>query len=127
MRPIRFAHSETKAVERYIRFVADGKGQPSPWEELINQVFLGSGAFVAAMRRKGPRGRDLREVPQARARPVAKPISLDERKYPNRDTAIAAAYASGGHTRQDIGDYFGLHYSRVSKIVRKAEQAKGQS
>jgi hypothetical protein len=27
---------------------------------------------------------------------------------------------------KDIGDYFGLHYSRVSKIVRSAERAKGK-
>jgi len=119
-----FADSETKAVERYIRFVADGKGQPSLWEQLTRQVFLGSDAFVSAMQRKVPRGKDLREVPQARARPVAKPISVYERKCADRDSTIAAAYASGGHTMQAIGDYFGLHYSRVSKIIRKAEQAK---
>ena len=119
-----FADSETKAVARYIRFVADGKGQPSPWEQLTRQVFLGSDAFVSAMQRQLPRGRDLREVPQARARPVAKPISVYDRKHADRESAIAAAYASGGHTMQDIGDYFGLHYSRISKIIRKAEQAK---
>lgn len=36
---------------------------------------------------------------------------------------IAAAYASGGYTMQNIGDFFGLHDSRVSKIVAAAEQA----
>ncbi len=104
-----FGDTESQAVQRYIRFVAEGKGQPSPWEALKNQAFLGSDTFVAAMRRKVPRGRDLREVPQARARPVAKPISVYERKSPDRDSAIAVAYASGAYTMQDIGDYFGLH------------------
>lgn len=33
---------------------------------------------------------------------------------------IAAAYASGGYTMREIGDYFGLHYSRISKILRRA-------
>ncbi len=110
-----------------MRFVADGKGQPSPWEQLKNQVFLGSDAFVAAMRRKVPTAKDLREIPQARARPVAKPISVYTRKYADRDSAIAAAYASGGHTMKDIGDYFGLRYFRVSKIVSHAERAKGKT
>jgi hypothetical protein len=36
---------------------------------------------------------------------------------------IVAAYVSGGYTLQDIVDYFGLHYSRISKIVRAAGQA----
>ncbi len=122
-----FADTETQAAKRYLRFVADGKGQPSPWDQLKNQVFLGSDAFVDAMRRKVPPDRDLREIPQARSRPVAKPSSVYARKYADRDGAIAAAYASGGHTMKDIGDYFGLHYSRVSKIVRHAERAKGKT
>ncbi len=114
------AHTQTEAIERYIRFVADGKGQPSPWEQLKHQVFLGSGTFIDAMRGKVLSGKDLREIPQARPRPVAKPISDYAQEYADRDSAIATAYASGGHTMKDIGDYFGLHYSRISKIVRKA-------
>jgi len=94
-----FGGTESKAVERYIRFVAEGKGQPSPWGELKHQVFLGSEAFTATMRRK---------VPQARPRPVAKPVKYYARALADRDSAIAAAYASGGHTMKDIGDYFGL-------------------
>jgi hypothetical protein len=87
-------------------------------------VFLGSEAFIDALRRKVPSGRDLREIPQARTRPAAKPIGDYARQCADRDSAIAAAYASGGHTMKAIGDYFSLHYSRISKIVRNAEQAK---
>ncbi|NEV65393.1 addiction module toxin RelE, partial [Thiorhodococcus minor] len=43
------------------------------------------------------------------------------------DQAIAAAYASGGYTLKQIGDYFGLHYARISRIVRAAEKAKGKT
>jgi REP element-mobilizing transposase RayT len=126
-----FGETEGEAVAHYARFVAEGKGQPAPWERLKQQVFLGSDAFVEAMRRKVPTDRDLREVPQARARPPAKPLAEYARKHPQRDRAIAAAYASGGYTMQDIGDYFGLHYSRVSKIIRAESQrpsrAKGKT
>jgi hypothetical protein len=74
------------------------------------------------MRRKVPPGQHLREIPQARARPAAKSIRHYAREYADRDSAIAAAYASGAHTMKGIGDYFGLHYSRVSKIVQNAEE-----
>ena len=37
----------------------------------------------------------------------------------SRNDAIRAAYASGGYTLKEVGDYFQLHYSRVSKIVAK--------
>jgi REP element-mobilizing transposase RayT len=121
-----FAPSESEALGRYTRFVAEGEGQPSPWGQLKQQVFLGTDAFVEAMRRKVPEDRDLREVPQARARPPAKPLADYARQQPERDRAIVAAYASGGYTLRDIGDYFGLHYSRISKIVQAASRASGK-
>jgi len=31
------------------------------------------------------------------------------------------AYKSGGYTLKEIGEYFGLHYSRVSRIVAKGK------
>jgi len=41
------------------------------------------------------------------------------KQNPERDQAIAAAYASGGYSVREIGDFSGsCHYSRVSKIVR---------
>ncbi len=57
-------------------------------------MFLGSDAFVEAMRRKmpepgGPARGDLSEIPQARARPIAE----HARAWANRDSAIAADYA----------------------------------
>jgi len=94
----------------------------SPWEYVKQQVFLGSDAFVEAMQRKVPRHRDLREVPQAKPRPLPQSLPEFERANPDRDQAIRAAYASGGYTMREIGDYFGLHQSRISKIIRPARQ-----
>jgi hypothetical protein len=68
--------------------------------------------------------RDLREIPQARVRPVAKAISVHASEYVDWGCAIVAAYASGGHSMKHIGGYFGLHDSRVSKAIRNAERAK---
>ena len=36
----------------------------------------------------------------------------------NQSTALVDAYRSRGHTLQDIGQHFGLHYSTVSGIIR---------
>lgn len=41
-----FAKRKTTAIDRFTLFVADGKGQPFPWESLRNQVFLESEDFV---------------------------------------------------------------------------------
>ena len=32
-----------------------------------------------------------------------------------------SAYKSGGYTLKDIGEYFGLHYSRVSSVVARLD------
>jgi hypothetical protein len=112
-----FAPTEADAVGQYVRFVAAGEGQPSPWGQRTQQVFLGSDVFVETMRRKVPADGDPREIPQGRARPSARPLAHSAEKYPGGDRAIAAASASGGYTMREAGDHFGLHCSRVSKIV----------
>jgi len=41
-----FAKRKSVAIERYKKFVAQGKDQPSPWTLLRNQIYLGSEQFV---------------------------------------------------------------------------------
>lgn len=115
-----FGGGEGQAIDAYRSFVAAGMGQPSPWENLKRQVFLGSDAFVASMQRKVPNELDLSEVPQAKRRPVPRSLPEYDGAHAERNEAIKAAYASGGYTMKEIGDYFGLHYSRISKIIRGA-------
>ena len=121
-----FGSTEQAAVAAYRRFVAEGVGQPGPWEHLRHQVFLGSETFVEHLRRKLPRDRDLSEVPRAQRRSLPKPLPDYARMHPDRNEAIAAAYASGGYTLKTIGDYFGLHYAQISRIVRRTQDAKNK-
>ena len=119
-----FSTEASEAIDRYVRFVAEGEGRPSYREQLKHQMFLGSDIFVESMRRKIPKGMDLREVPQSKTKPPAKSLAAFARANVDRNDAIVAAYASGGYTMREIGDYFGLHYSRVSKIVRAGDSAR---
>lgn len=54
-------------------------------------------------------------------RPQAKTLAYYERRAGSRDEAIISAYASGGYTLNEIGEYFELHYSRISRIVSRAK------
>lgn len=112
-----FGQRRAQAVEAYRAFVAAGKNQPSPWASLRNQIYLGSDAFVAKMQRKAETAQDLSEVPAAQRRQMPKSLDHYARKYAERDEAIEQAYASGGYGMKEIGDHFGLHYSRVSRIL----------
>ena len=62
--------------------------------------------------------KDLSEVPLAQRRPPPKPLSVYEATGQDRITAIVNAYQSGGYTLKVIGEYFGLHYSTVSGIIK---------
>ena len=115
-----FAKRKHDAVARYQAFVAAGKGQPSPWQQLKNQIYLGDEQFVKRMQRHVDTDASLSEVPALHKRPVPKPLADYARKHPLRDQAIIAAYRSGGYSQKQIADYFELHYSWVSKLIKKS-------
>lgn len=117
-----FATDRKPAIKAYRRFVAAGRGQPSPWAGLRNQVFLGDDHFVDAMQaRIAQLDRPLAEVPRGQRAGRARPIADYENAANTRDEAIVQAYAGGGYSMREVGEYFGLHYSSVSRIVRRHE------
>ena len=118
-----FAVRKTTAIERYKKFVAEGNKQPKPWEQLRNQIYLGNDKFVETMQSLIAEDTNLSEIPASQKRQVAKPLSYYDKRYTDRDAAIMHAYASGGYSMNAIGEYFGLHYSRVSRILK----AKGKT
>ncbi|HHS82653.1 MAG TPA: transposase [Devosia sp.] len=116
-----FHPQEEAAVERYVKFVSDGVRKPSPWHALKSQIFLGSDQFVEKLQSPS-QDRRLREVPMAQQRPEPKPLSEYQATASHRNEAIVAAYLSGGYTLRQIGEHFSLHYSTVSRIIRKQMQ-----
>lgn len=113
-----FAGRKAEAVEEYRQFVADGKGQPAPWSELRNQVYLGSETFVEKLQSHIDNDKELSEIPVTQRRPVAKSIDYYVAHAKSRNAAITEAYGSGCYTLKEIGKYFGLHYSTVSGIIK---------
>ncbi len=103
-----------EAQQRYDEYVRAGIGLPSIWSGLRGQVFLGNDAFVArlttwatesesaAANGTAARG-NLLEIPQAQRRAPAQPIAAYQALHPTRrNTAIQAAYASGGYTMPQL-------------------------
>lgn len=119
-----FARRRKTACEHYQRFVEEGKSQPSPWEKLKNQVFLGDDAFVERMQALIDADKTLDEVPSSQRRPLAKPLAHYEKTSRSRNEAIWEAWLSGGYTMKEIAEYFCLHYSSVSKIIKTNEDSR---
>ena len=75
-----------------MNFVRAGVGQPSAWDFLHGQIYLGSESFVKRMQ-----------------------VLVTDR------SAIAAAYDTGDYTMHEIATCFRVHYATVSRAVKKHE------
>ena len=122
-----FAKTRRVATKRYRNFVAAGKNQPAVWQQLKHQIYLGSEAFVEQMLQKIETDKDLSEIPLAHKRPLAKTLEYYDNQSPDRNTSIIKAYASGGYNMKEIGDYYNLHYSRISRIIKGTVMAKSKT
>lgn len=119
-----FDSRRAEAVRRYIAFVAAGIGADSIWKHLSSQVFLGDEAFVARSLKAGTVSESV-SIPRAQCRPPAPGLDVIQQLHADRNAAIAAAYATGAYSYQQIGDHFGLHFSSVAKVLRKATRTGG--
>lgn len=118
---LQFASDRERAIEAYKRFVSEGVGV-EVWSNLRQQVFLGDDAFVARhLAMQNDALGDLREVPLKQRRAKPKTLSQYNHKAGDRDSVMIRAYASGGYTMQQIADYFGVHYSTVSRVVNTSK------
>lgn len=116
-----FGKNKSDAIEKYMEFVIDGMNLPSIWVDLKQQIYLGDKGFIEQMQLLSDVNKDLSEIPSPQARPRPKQIHEYLSLEKDRNRAIAQAYQSGGYTLKEIADYFNLHYSTVSVIVRNSK------
>lgn len=115
-----FSHHKAKAIEQYINFVREGVGQPPIWSELRKQIYLGSDQFIDSMVQAiDLEKKTVQDVPRLQCRVIPKTLVEYCEQTGNRNEAIRAAFKSGGYTMKAIGEYFGLHYTSISRIVNQ--------
>ncbi len=113
-----FSTDVLNAIKEFQNFVTHGILSDSPWPRLKNQIYLGSDHFVQDMQSKIDPKQNLTNFPKHQY--LVQPYSLQyfEQQSINRDECIIMAYNSGGFSMAEIGNHFGLHYSRVSRILK---------
>lgn len=118
-----FGHDQAKAQQQYRDFVAEGLAGRPIWEDLKSQCVLGSPEFLAeirpALRGKVP----VREIPRFQRmlfRPSLTELLAPERYSgkEERNSLMKRASLEYGYSFSEIGNYVGLHYATVSRIVR---------
>jgi putative transposase len=117
-----FAGRKKQAHDRYRNFVQNGRNQPSPWEKLKNQIYLGDDEFVEEMQGQLDPEQSLGDIPRLQKLASPKPIEYFRRKYSDPKHAMAMAYLSKHYTLAAVGAVFGVSYATVSRAVRDHEQ-----
>jgi REP element-mobilizing transposase RayT len=114
-----FSGSPAQVRQGYIAFVREGVGLPSLWRELSGQIYLGSEPFIRDAQATVAGALDHSEIPRIQRRPLAKPLETYRENSLGRDAGILAAFATGDYTQLQIAQCFGVHYSTVSRIVKR--------
>ena len=118
-----FGEQRSEAVRQYRRFVADGRGLPSPMIRLRHQLVLGDDEFVDKL---GAGQMLIDRIENTRAQRQGAVPSLHEYHSgcEHRSDRMARAYLDGAYTMAEIAAQFSVHYQTVSRAVRTMEAAR---
>ena len=116
-----FSVQRKRAIAKYKDFVREGVGLPGLWSELSQQIYLGDEKFIKRLQKKLDHTQDLSEIPRAQRRPLAKPLQYYGSRYKDKKRGMVDAFSTGDYTMKAIADYFKVHYSTVSRAIKKAE------
>ena len=116
-----FGAQRARQIARYVEFVQQGVDGASIWRELKGQVFLGTDAFAEAMQRRLEQdGKQIsKEIPRLQRRALGKSLNDYCDAFEDKKQGMAAAYATGDYTLQQVADAFAVHYATVSRAVNR--------
>lgn len=106
------------AQERYRAFVAEGRGQPPPWDQLRGQIYLGTEDFVATHQPN----RVIRDIPRRQTQAQRPSLRALFQRGRHRNRVVHEAYRRYGYRLVEIAAHLGVHSATISRWLRRAEQ-----
>ncbi len=116
-----FGPNQPLARSAYRSFVRQGINRQPLWNELRSQIYLGDHAFIHGAQKKIASGNDFSEIPSKQRIAPRLPLATYREQYPNPREAMARAFLGGHYTMKEIGTFFNVHYSTVSRWVQRFE------
>jgi len=117
-----FGDTHESAIAAYMEFVLAGIGKPNPLKATRHQVLLGDEPFISEHQQLQC-SEGLVETKKSERRAVALSLCAYQERYPDRDEAMARAYASTAFTMSRIAGAFGVSTKTVSRAVTSFEKA----
>ena len=130
-RPCLNASDRRRAAKLYAELIDQGRAdsEASFWaDNLRQQVFLGGDGFVERMQGHiSPQQQAAKSIPRAqRSRALTWPACLSQCEG-DRVKALYMAYTQGAMTMTALAEQSGLSVSHVSRLIRRAEEGKGET
>ncbi len=116
-----FGHDIATARKVYRDFVITGIKKESPWKDLRGGTFLGKENFIEEVKEFLKGKERIKEIPRIErfvGRPPLKEIFGEIKTKPLEIKGMYAAHVQYGYTLKEIGDFLGIHYSTVSKLLK---------
>lgn len=116
-----------KSKQKYEKFVLEGIGKESPWKELRGRIFLGSKKFMEKHEEKlseKEKEKEIARIERFAHRPSLEEIFEDAKTKQIRNNKIYKAYEEYRYGLKEIGDFFNIHYSTISRIVKKIKKKR---
>ena len=105
------------------QFVAAGLDAPPPAGHRDNPLVIGDDAFLQRVMALGPAEKST-EVPEPERVPEALPQIPEGRAA--RNEAIRLAFATGAFSQISLARHFAVHYSTVSRVLRRGPRGRGR-
>jgi REP element-mobilizing transposase RayT len=113
-----FNSQEHAAKEAYRRFVRAGIGTANPLKQTYRQLILGSEEFIEQLQ-SPPEVMNIQGISKLQRSSVAPSLADYQKKFPDRDTAMAEAYSSHAYSLREIANHFGVSHATASRAVKK--------
>ncbi len=117
-----FSKRPEEARRKFRDYVKTGVGEASPLADRAHQVLLGSATFLNEMQpilngeklaKRGPK-----RVGRRRSLPALFK-NVENKTRVERNELIRRAHIDYDYTLMEIGDFLGIHYTTVSKVVNR--------
>ncbi len=115
-------HNTSTARRAYRNLVTDGIKKESPWKNLKGRIFLGKEDFIRKVTGSLNGKEAIKEIPRVErlaGRPPLEEILGEMEKGRMRDEKMYIAHIRYGYSLTEIGNSLGIHYSTVSKTLKK--------
>jgi len=116
-----FGPNRKAAINSYQDFVLSGIGTESPLKQVKGQIFLGSDKFMAKMEQFIEQEANLSEVPRKQLYPTRPTLVEIFQANDKREMKVYQASQEHGYTLREIAAFLGLHYTTISKIIKRVE------